>query len=788
MNRKRRILHGFMAKWGLPYIVISAVAFAVIAYGVNRYSSALRNEMEYSNSVVLETMQILMDRTVEDMKVFCGKATLDETIRKLRQETSSDNISRYDLYNFVKGMNGDQILGTNAGNCYLYFPQIDFVVSGNRYGNSREFWQINLSESGYTYEEWYAIISRDYRSMQMLSLQKNGGGKYTVFARPLDFSAGQRNAVNVIMISDLEKILSGTRKIGSGEDKDQICVADRVTGRIFSNEEVNPETEAYLLNHLPTDESGNQDFTANGRQSIVSYIRSAAYENWYYMVVTPEQSYLKRLRDTQYLAMGLVGIYLLFSIVMILYGYRSQYKPIRNAVDRLKEENVEIDGGKKPDDGNAYEYLNESVQKLLNLKEENASAITSQKKAIMTELLRRLLTAENAYDFTGIEQLSLYGVEIGERKHMVLAYIPDRMDAANNSAGNAGKDGIPELTWFAMENVTKENLSQYKAECYCVREGKMQLYLILSGRGQEDTLNEDVKAAVKITSEFLFKNLKISYRIALSGSGKGIPEIHDEYRQVRRVFEYQKSPVYSKAVSYQDINILPDDTLLKYPLETENRLYNSVCAGETEASLKIVDEIFQDNRKNILVPEATQFLINNIISTVSRAASAMLKNGTEGIPQKYMVLLSRNADSGNPEEKLKEVIENLCREIAELKTKGKEDQRDTLYRNIQDYVEKNFSNPDLSVNDIAQKYGMQSAYISKVYKEKSGENLSANINGIRVAHAKELLLKDGRLEEIAEQCGFGSQRTFLRIFKQYVGLTPTQYRDVEKTKQNGAKA
>ena len=36
-------------------------------------------------------------------------------------------------------------------------------------------------------------------------------------------------------------------------------------------------------------------------------------------------------------------------------------------------------------------------------------------------------------------------------------------------------------------------------------------------------------------------------------------------------------------------------------------------------------------------------------------------------------------------------------------------------------------------------------------------------------------MKDVKLEDIAWQCGFGSQRTFLRIFKQY-----TQYKELRE--------
>ena len=55
----------------------------------------------------------------------------------------------------------------------------------------------------------------------------------------------------------------------------------------------------------------------------------------------------------------------------------------------------------------------------------------------------------------------------------------------------------------------------------------------------------------------------------------------------------------------------------------------------------------------------------------------------------------------------------------------------------------------------------------------NGTNLTQYIHKVRLEHVKEKLLQDEKLETIAVTCGFGSLRSFLRIFKQYEGVTPT---------------
>ena len=64
--------------------------------------------------------------------------------------------------------------------------------------------------------------------------------------------------------------------------------------------------------------------------------------------------------------------------------------------------------------------------------------------------------------------------------------------------------------------------------------------------------------------------------------------------------------------------------------------------------------------------------------------------------------------------------------------------------------------------------------------------LSQYIHMVRLSHVRNMLEKGERLEQIAIKCGFGSQRTFLRIFKQYEGITPTQYREMKEKEETNA--
>ena len=55
-------------------------------------------------------------------------------------------------------------------------------------------------------------------------------------------------------------------------------------------------------------------------------------------------------------------------------------------------------------------------------------------------------------------------------------------------------------------------------------------------------------------------------------------------------------------------------------------------------------------------------------------------------------------------------------------------------------------------------------------------NISDYITSYRVSVAKKYLAEGGLVNGAVEECGFGSLRTFLRVFKNCEGITPGQYK------------
>ena len=79
---------------------------------------------------------------------------------------------------------------------------------------------------------------------------------------------------------------------------------------------------------------------------------------------------------------------------------------------------------------------------------------------------------------------------------------------------------------------------------------------------------------------------------------------------------------------------------------------------------------------------------------------------------------------------------------------------------------------------IAGALYMSRPYLSKKFKEDTGENIADFILKEKTEEAKRLLrYSDKSLTAIGSYLGFSSASHFSRVFKTYVGSTPSEYRE-----------
>ncbi|OPJ57375.1 helix-turn-helix transcriptional regulator [Clostridium oryzae] len=95
------------------------------------------------------------------------------------------------------------------------------------------------------------------------------------------------------------------------------------------------------------------------------------------------------------------------------------------------------------------------------------------------------------------------------------------------------------------------------------------------------------------------------------------------------------------------------------------------------------------------------------------------------------------------------------------------------------YIQQNYYDPNLSLEQIGEQFNVHPVYVSKVFKDHVGKGVLDYINNLRIEHSKLLLeeKKNATIEQIAELVGYQNVRTFSRVFKKYTNISPGKYRN-----------
>lgn len=106
------------------------------------------------------------------------------------------------------------------------------------------------------------------------------------------------------------------------------------------------------------------------------------------------------------------------------------------------------------------------------------------------------------------------------------------------------------------------------------------------------------------------------------------------------------------------------------------------------------------------------------------------------------------------------------------------DNYSTIIANSIKYISANFTN-DISISEIAEVSGITKEHLCRMFKQETGNTLTSFINSLRLNYACSLIeyYPQRRIEDIARESGFLTLTYFNRVFKEKIGITPSEYRN-----------
>jgi Response regulator containing CheY-like receiver domain and AraC-type DNA-binding domain len=168
----------------------------------------------------------------------------------------------------------------------------------------------------------------------------------------------------------------------------------------------------------------------------------------------------------------------------------------------------------------------------------------------------------------------------------------------------------------------------------------------------------------------------------------------------------------------------------------------------------------------------TFFLCNSVLEELG--SSPQFLYDSCGDPQDILFSYKNN-------EEIFEYLVRLLQTVIEYREASSLKKYGSILVKAKEYIIENYTDPDLSLQNIANYVNISPSYFSTIFSQEEGTNFIEYLTGIRLEKAKELLLCSNRKSsEIGYTVGYKDPHYFSYIFKKKLGQTPKEFRTSRK--------
>lgn len=732
----------------IPYIIIGVMAITLFG-GVQ--ISVFFNMKERIVSEEVELVQGLtreMDYLISDIQRLVIDFESNQGLWKLR--SINKQMDATDKYNISVGIN--KLKKVNTYNrfikqAYIYYQQGDFITSGGNYYKNNVAYEKFHELEGITFDKWYQMVTADYAQG---ALQRMGEELcYIVTTSPTD----EKDRCNIIIMINEENLVELINTYNSMEgqffimnhDKQVIVTNDDGQGNSFLDRINQSGKPRYLYENetgttcLET-KIGNKKFIV--LQDSIQRIKSS------YIVVIPQKVFMRDMNNSVLLVVLAITFFVTL-LVSGIYIIHKKYKVVDELIQRLKETydfNEFKDG--------TYSEMEYIENVLDNLKE----AVKAQKGLVLEGVLRKSLQGILEADEEVYTYLECNG-ENFSNNYFVTAIIEETKEIQ--------KVKHKKLNEFIINNTLEETF-EGEAKPYTMTLNDCYIVVISVKEAiSEEKLKEIIKR-FKALKNYWEDKFEFKSTMSLSKPYRGLSNTFLAYKEVKKSLEYKIFFGEDEIIYQPEIGQAHEG--YEYNLEIEAQLVNYIKLSESQKAIETVDRLFAVNiEKNNLSVEGVKYLVMELGLTLDRLSKEMkydMKLISREFFEKYETI-------DEIRQTVNEMVDKMCLKV-ESQKKGM-----SKVERIIKYIHDNYQDSNLNVSSIADAFEMNSSYLSRVFKEQTGENLLSFINQYRVEKIKILLVQTSlTLEEIGKRVGFINSVAVIRAFKKCEGVTPTQYKNI----------
>ena len=278
--------------------------------------------------------------------------------------------------------------------------------------------------------------------------------------------------------------------------------------------------------------------------------------------------------------------------------------------------------------------------------------------------------------------------------------------------------------------------------------------------------------------ERLEETLKTKLYIGVGNAYQDLSKLKLSFREATEALQYRYVIGESHTVCYEDICYFEQDSG-EITEEILHKISFFVRSGMSEDVKKLMESLFDGMKRKRAAKDEVLMSAVKVVIEILPVFHMVVENGREmgqdvsSIITKIMALQTL----ADLESFLTNVLINVSRAVKE----GVKEKDLDVVSAVVKYVEEAYKEKEMSLAGVAKKYFINSSYLSRVFKERTGKPFSDYLLEIRMENAKRLLSQTGlKAYEIAEEVGIKDPHYFSVCFKKYTGKSVSQYRQEQQ--------
>ena len=264
----------------------------------------------------------------------------------------------------------------------------------------------------------------------------------------------------------------------------------------------------------------------------------------------------------------------------------------------------------------------------------------------------------------------------------------------------------------------------------------------------------------------------------------GISGIHKERTEIEKAYRECVYAINNRILINENLFFWKEELEITNLLEKETlEIFSRVVEfGRISEAEKIIERLFS----RCISEHANIYSLYNAIIQLFSVLRKKYYNGCQmptGEGGYFLFDFKIDLYQFHTADELKEHLLMILKEVCE---KNEENENELLIENILVYLENHYAD-DITLNELAEhKYFVSVGHLSRTFKNKTGLTFSKYLTEVRLKKAKEFLENtDFDITDIAAFTGYNDASYFTQIFRKSCGMTPSEYRSMERKNKKG---